>query len=173
VQVAFRVSPERRQEIKIWVAQNKTSAQDLLERGLDLVLKADQTKPPKNAPKKRGSTETTLAYNLKVPHYREWVDFVVDIFNSGNSKDIHSLIGNIDAFKRGDEFDKLAPVLAHMLKLLEQLLKKEGATPDATLTSALTQAADLSRTLARARTTLQHAQAGDQGTRDPRPKRAG
>jgi hypothetical protein len=170
--VQFRVNEERKRKLKAWVGEHGTSIKALAEHGLDLAMSEDKTKRHKNAPKMVDTNEPGRSYNLHIPEYREWVEFVVDIFNSGNRDHIDGLIANIRAFKLGNKFDELTPMFAHILQLLEPLLKKEGAAPDATLTTALTQATDLSRTLARARDTLKHLQADGERIGKTRPERA-
>ena len=159
------VSLERKWQIKEWCLHHGSiSLKQFLEDAIALAM--GETKASKKVAKKSESIETELAYNLHTPEYREWVDFVVDIFNSGNLKDINSLIGNIDAFKRGIQFDELAGLLIHALKT-------EGTFPDESLNSAITEATDLTRALARARDSIKALKTSKEGSEKRKTTRTG
>ena len=151
--------------LRDWVYTHGTKIQLVIEHALDLVMREDQTKPLENALKKAGPDALQLTYNLNIPEYRAWLQYVVDIFNSGKQDDIDGLISNIGGFKRGFKFDELLAIL--------QQLKKHGALPDAIANSAITEAADFSSALTRAREALKQLQDHETGKRKVRSKRIG
>jgi len=168
--LAIRTTPERRKKIKQWIANHDIpSLQEFIENAVDVAMGEKQTKRPKNAPTIEGSIQTDLDYNLKNPEYRDLVRFVIEIFNSDKQDDINGLIFNILAFKRGDKFDQLYALLVDFL----QTLKQQGVSPDASFIATVSEATDFTRTLARARHTLEHLRTSEEGSGKTRPKRIG
>lgn len=167
------VYPERAAKLRKWVRDHHTKNQLMLEYAVELVMQEERPYGQQASDQKKDlSKDIKSTYNLHVPEYREWVDFVIEIFNSGNLHDITGLIRNIDAFKRGNQFDELVPLLVQLAAFLKDALTKEDVAPDATLTSAVTQATDLATTLERARNTLKHLEDSEKETPGARPKRA-
>lgn len=115
-QLSLRVSPERKREVKTWVADHGTTAQAVLERGLAVAMKEEKIsakKVLKNS-EKVISVETNSAYNIHAEN--EWLTFADFIFSTKNLTVIYGLQSNVCAFLAmldddgvGDETDQIPP----------------------------------------------------------------
>jgi hypothetical protein len=95
--LSIRISPERKRQIKEWrLHHGDITQQQFVEEAVAMAL--GETKPPKIAPKMRGTDVIGLAYNLHIPDDREWIEFVVFILNTDNQTAQHGLKSNIIGF---------------------------------------------------------------------------